>query len=105
MTITRTLPIAIAALVAVAAAGGVAAAQDQNKDVATLAGMKVTLQQAIGVAESQTGGRAVSADAARQGAATTVEVEVAGPQGVKTVTVDAQTGRVTATQDGSTDND
>ena len=102
MNIERTLPIALAALVA---AGGIAYAQNQNNDNATLAGMKVTLQQAIGTAESQAGGRAVSADASQHAGATSVEVEVAGPQGVKTVTVDGRTGKVTATQDGSTDND
>lgn len=102
----RILPIALAALVATGAAGGLAFAKergDVGNDAAALANTKVTLQQAIATAEQQAGGRAVSADIGQERGATRIEVEVVGPQGVKTVMVDAQTGQVTATRDGDQD--
>ena len=107
----RILPIALAALVATSAAGGLAFAQerrDAGNDAAAIANAKVTLQQAIATAEQQAGGRAVSADIEQERGVTQIEVEVAGPQGVKTVMVDAQSGQVTATRDadqGENDND
>ncbi len=103
MNSKRTLPVAMAALVAL---GGIAQAQshDQDsRDTAAAAGMKVTLQQAIATAEGKGGGRAVGADISRQGGATRISVEIAGPQGVKTVMVDGQTGQVTETRDGGGD--
>lgn len=108
MNIKRVTPLALAALLAVGAAGGIAHAKERDgkqdgRDAAALAGMKVTLQQAIATAEQQAGGRAVGADVSQEQGATRVAVEVAGPQGVKTVLVDAQTGQVTATQDGGHD--
>lgn len=99
----RILPIALAALAATGAAGGVAFAKEsghQDNDAAALAGAKVTLQQAIATAEQQANGRAVSADLKQERGITRIEVEVAGPQGVRTVLVDAQTGQVTATHAG-----
>lgn len=108
MTIKRTLPVAFAALLAVGAASGTALAQNRDqdsRDIAALATMKVTLQQAIATAESQAGGRAVGADVSQQGGATRISVEVASPQGVKTVMVDGATGQVTATRDGGGDNE
>ncbi len=105
MSIKRTLPIALAA---VAAIGGGAWAQgrgEDSRDAAALAGMRVTLQQAIATAEGQAGGRAVGADVSQQGGATRISVEVAGPQGVKTVMVDGATGQVTATRDSGGDNE
>ena len=105
MNIKRTLPIALAVVAAVGAAG-VAQAQgrDQDsRDAAALAGMKVTLQQAIATAEGQAGGRAVGADVSQERGVTRISVEVAGPQGFKTVLVDGATGQVTATRDGGGD--
>ena len=109
MNIKRMLPATLAAVVAVGAAGGIARAQSRDqdsRDAAALAGMRVTLQQAIATAESQAGGRAVGADVSQEQGATRISVEVAGPQGVKTVLVDGATGQVTATRDGNReDND
>jgi uncharacterized membrane protein YkoI len=89
-------------------AGGIAQAKDRDReqdarDAAALAGMKVTLQQAITTAEQQAGGRAVGADVSQERGVPRIAVEVAGPQGVKTVLVDAQSGHVTATHDGGQD--
>ena len=102
----RILPVALAALVATGAAGGFAFAQDRGqsgRNEASLAATTVTLQQAIATAEQQAGGRAVSADIERERGTTQIEVKVAGPQGVKTVVVDAQSGQVTATRAGDQD--
>ncbi len=100
MNKTRIIPIALAALLATGAAGGLAFAKEsgrQDNDAAKLASAKVTLQQAIAMAEQQAGGQAVSADFQQEKGVARIEVEVAGPQGVKTVLVDAQTGQVTTT--------
>jgi uncharacterized membrane protein YkoI len=109
MNIKRMLPAALAAAVAIGAAGGIAHAQNRDqdgRDAAALAGMKVTLTQAIATAEGQTGSRAIGADVSQEGGVTRIQVEVAGPQGVKTVLVDGATGQVTATRDGGAeDND
>lgn len=108
MNTKRIAPLALAALLAVGAAGGIAHAKDQDgnqdrRDAAALVSMKVTLQQAITTAEQQAGGQAVGADVSRERGAVQIAVEVAGPQGVKTVLVDAQTGQVTATHAGGQD--
>ncbi len=108
MNIKRIAPFALAALLAVGAAAGVAQAKDQDRsqdarDTAALASMKVTLPQAIATAEQQAGGRAVGADMSQEQGATRIAVEVVSPQGIKTVLVDAQTGQVTATHDGDQD--
>ena len=105
------LPLALAALFAVGATSAVALAKEsgqQDHDAAALAGAKVTLQQAIATAEQQANGRAASADFEQQRGVARIEVEVVGPQGLKTVLVDAQTGQVTAIRSGETrdeDND
>ena len=81
----RVLPVALTALVATGAVGGLAFAQERreaDKDAAAIANAKVTLQQAIATAEQQAGGRAVSADIEQERGATRIEVEVAGPRSV-----------------------
>ena len=108
MNTKRITTFALAALLAMGAAGGIARAQDRDHDsreAAALAGMKVTLSQAITTAEGQAGGRAVSADVLQQDGATRIAVEVVGPQGFKTVMVDGATGQVTATRDGGGDSE
>lgn len=100
--------IALAALLGLGAAGGVAHASDRDqdqRDTAALAHMKVTLTQAIAAAEQQMGGKAVGADVVQEDGATRIAVELAGQQGVKTALVDAQSGKVTATHDGGQDHE
>jgi len=114
MNTRRIACLALATLLATGAASSIAYAQDRDRDrdqgqdqdqrdITTRAGMKVTLQQAIGTAEQQMGGRAVGAEVFRQKGAAHFSVEVAGPGGIKTVLVDAQTGKVTATNASSED--
>ncbi len=104
----HTIPIVLAALLATGAASGIALAEEnghKQNDAAMLASAKITLQQAITTAEQQAGGRAVSADLTQEKGTAQIEVEVAGPQGTKTVLVNAQTGQVTATNAADQDND
>jgi uncharacterized membrane protein YkoI len=112
MNTRRIACLALATLLATGAASSIAYAQDRDRDqgqdqdqrdITTRAGMKVTLQQAIVTAEQQMGGRAVGAEVFRQKGAAHFSVEVAGPGGIKTVFVDAQTGKVTATNASSED--
>jgi len=108
MNTKRITTFALAALLAIGAAGGIAHARDNDRDgrdATVLAGMKVTLSQAITTAEGQAGGRAMGADVLQQDGATRIAVEIVGPQGVKTVMVDGATGQVTATRDGGGDSE
>ncbi len=109
MSIKRTAPLALAAMLI---AGTAVAKEHENHgdrdnhwDTAALAHTTVTLQQAIQTAEKQAGGRAVSAELARDNGTTHFAVEVVGQQGVKTVLVDGQSGLVTATRDAGRDKD
>ncbi len=100
-------------LAAGAVAGAVYAADSHpgqdRRDLSMLGALKVSLQQAITNAEQQSGGRALSADLLEDRGMPYVAVEVSGPQGVRTVTVDGQSGQVTASlvdgQDDETDDD
>ncbi len=106
----RIVPLTMMALLAAGVVAGAANAESRDgtqdkRDAAALATLKITLTQAIATAEQQIGGRAVGADVSQDRGATRIAVEVAGPQGVKTVLVDGQTGQVTATRDGGQDDD
>ncbi len=107
MRIDIMLPLAMAAVLMTATIGGsaLAADRDGDREAAALQGAKVSLTQAIATAEGQTGGRAIGADVSQEGGVTRIQVEVAGPQGFKTVLVDGATGQVTATRDGGGDNE
>ena len=108
MNTKRILPAALAALVLAGVAGASAYAKEgreDSRDAAALSSIKITLQQAIATAEQQANGRAVSADIEHDKNVTLIEVEVAGPQGVKTVSVDAQSSQVTANRAGNTDDE
>ena len=103
----RLIPVGLAILLAAGPASGFAwAEKNENKDDAgMLADAKITLQQAIATAETQTGGRATSADLRRKKGVVQIEVETAGPQGAKKVLVNAQTGQVTATKAADKDDE
>lgn len=108
MNSKRLLPVALAAVLAASAVGGMAHAKERGgdqdrRDMAAIAGMKITLPQAIATAEQQAGGRAVGAEVVQEHGAARIAVEVAGAQGIKTVLVDAQTGQVAAAPGGGQD--
>lgn len=97
---TRRIP--AIALVGLLAVGGTAfaAKQESNPEAAALRGAKVSLSQAIGTAEQQTGGHAYDAGIHVKGGRTRIAVETDGPRGIVTVTVDAQSGEVVGTHAG-----
>ena len=101
-------PLALVALIGLGATAEIAFASESSErqnDAAGLANAQVTLQQAVTTAEQQAGGRAASADLRQEKGVANFEVEIVGQQGVKTVLVNAQTGKVTATYAGEHDND
>jgi len=103
MKIRRLAPVALAALLAIGATGGIALANGRNNegsDAAALANAKVTLVQAIATAELQAGGRAVGAGVDNENGRVTIAVEIAAKDGVRTVLIDAGTGQVAATRAG-----
>ena len=102
MRLDIAIPTTLAAILMTVMLTGAALAadRDNDRDAKALQGAKITLVEAIATAEQQAGGRAVSADIEQERGLTLIEVEVAGPQGVRTIMVDAQTGQVTATRDG-----
>ncbi len=105
MPIEQIVPAALAMLL-VAGSLVVAQAKDsdhEGRDATTLASMKVSLTQAIATAEQQAGGRAVGADVVQEQGTTRIAVEVAGPEAVKTVLMEAGGGQVTATHSGGHD--
>jgi uncharacterized membrane protein YkoI len=102
---TKTIAIlALAGLLAgaIAAPGypGYAASHDESREATALQSAKVTLPQAIAIAEQQTGGRAYDAGVDIKAGATRIAVETNGPKGVLTVIVDAQSGKVVGTHPG-----
>lgn len=108
MNTNRIVTLALAGLVTLGTASGMAyaATADQSqdaRDTALAAGMKVTLTQAIATAEQHAGGRAIDADVSQDKGATRIDIEVVGSQGVRTVSVDGQTGQVTAMVDRAQD--
>ncbi len=94
----------IAALVLVSLlAGGklaMAGGGDEAREASALQGAKVSLTQAIGAAEQQTGGKAYDAGVALADGKSRIVVETNGPKGVQTVVVDAQTGAIVGTHAG-----
>lgn len=71
----------------------------ENDAIADLAAAKISLTEAIRIAEAHVGGRATSAELEVEGKRVVFEVEVVGGRSqVMEVTVDAVTGRVLASQ-------
>ncbi len=102
MRIDIMLPLAMAALLITATLGGsaLAAGQDEDREATALQGAKVSLTQAIAVAEQQTGGQAFDAGVDVKHGQTRISVETNGPKGVQTVVINAQSGEVVASHAG-----
>lgn len=94
--------LALAGLVGAGALAGtvVAADRDGDQEAKALQGTRVSLSQAIGTAEQQTGGHAYDAGVHVKGGRTRIAVETDGPKGIVTVTVDAQSGEIVGTHAG-----
>lgn len=100
---TKTLAtLALASLLGAGTIGapGYAASHDESREATALQGAKVTLPQAIAIAEQQTGGHAYDAGVDIKDGTTRIAVETNGPKGVLTVIVDAQSGKVVGTHAG-----
>jgi len=71
-----------------------AASSDEAREETALQGAKLTLSQAISIAERQTGGKAFDAGVDVGHGKPRIVVETNGPKGVQTVVVDAQSGQI-----------
>jgi uncharacterized membrane protein YkoI len=102
--------IAIPALImaaGIATAGGLAYAKsggDQNDAIADLAKAKITLTQAVGAAEAQSGGKATKAELEGERGALVYQVEVVSADNrVLDVKVDAADGKVLSSKPDAAD--
>ena len=99
---TKIVPIAVAAVIAVGSALGVAYAANNKhggenegaQERAALVNAKTSLAQAIATAEQQSGGKAIDAGLENEKGTMTFAVEVAKDNTVQKVLVDLQTGKV-----------
>jgi uncharacterized membrane protein YkoI len=75
---------------------GPAFAENSNeaREETALEGMKLTLSQAISIAEDQTGGKAFDAGVDVDHGKPRIVVETNGTRGVQTVIVDAESGQI-----------
>ena len=93
----RRLPWLLVGALAIGLAGTARADSSEDRsDAAVLAAAKVSLGQAIAIAERRAGGRAIGAEVDNGNGAARIAVEVASAQGVRTVLIDPQTGHVIA---------
>jgi uncharacterized membrane protein YkoI len=93
--------IALAGLLFTGIAGpALAATSGEAQEETALQGDKLTLSQAIAIAEHQTGGKAYDAGVDVDHGKPRVVVETNGPTGVQTVIIDAQSGQVVGAHPG-----
>lgn len=84
---------------------GAPAEQSDAMELAALAGAKVSLTEAIAIAEKEGGGKAVDAGFEDENGSYAYEVEVLGPNGEQTLLVDGQSGKVTKVAQNADDDD
>ena len=97
---TTRMFLAASALAMAADGTAFAANAGEQQEAIALKGAKVSLIQAITTAEQRTGGQAYDAGADVGGGAVRIAVETNGPGGIKTVTIDARTGKIVSTHAG-----
>lgn len=80
---------------------------EDKRDAELMTSAKVSLVQAIGVAEQQTAEKAVGADLEKdcKSGAVYYQIETTGAQGGHTVNVDAVSGKIVKVQDGNGSHD
>ena len=88
--------LAVATIVALGGAAGIAQAGDKldAAEMAKLAAAKTSLSQAIAIAEKETGGKAIDADFDNEDGTLSLEIEVLKDNAVSKVIIDADTGKV-----------
>ena len=93
--------IALAGVLLIGVAGPtVAANNDEAREETALQGSKLTLSQAISIAEHQTGGKAFDAGVDVDHGKPRIVVETNGANGVQTVIVDAESGQIVGAHAG-----
>jgi len=99
--------LAVATIVALGGAAGLALAGDKldAAEMAKLAAAKTTLSQAIAIAEKETGGKAIDADFDNKNGTLSLEIEVLKDNSVSMVTIDADTGKVLKVATAASEND
>ncbi len=94
------------ALAGLLATGGLAgpvahaATSGESREATALQHAKLTLPQAITLAEQHTGGQAYDAGADVEHGKAVISVETNGPKGVQTVVIDANSGKILGTHAG-----
>jgi uncharacterized membrane protein YkoI len=97
----HSLAFALAGLLFIAVAGpALAGTSGEAQEQTALQGDKITLSQAIAIAEHQTGGKAYDAGVDVNHGKPRVVVETNGPNGVQTVIIDAQSGQIVGSHAG-----
>jgi uncharacterized membrane protein YkoI len=95
MKIRRAVVLVLAVALLVGLRGATfAAARTEAREETALQGAKLTLSQAISVAERRTGGKAFDAGVNVDSGKPYIVVETNGPKGVQTVIIDAQSGQI-----------
>lgn len=92
----------LASLIALGAAGAASASSGENenaKEVSAVLNAKTTISQAIAVAETQTGGRAMKVDVEHKKDNYLYEIKIVSKDTVSDVTVDPASGKITRTDD------
>ena len=93
--------IALAGVLFLGGAGpALAVTSGEAQEETALQGDKLTLSQAIAIAEHQTGGKAYDAGVDVDHGKPRVVVETNGPNGVQTVIIDAQSGQIVGAHAG-----
>jgi len=92
----RTHLLAVATIVALGGAAGIAQAGDKPdaQEMAKLTAAKTSLSQAIAIAEKETGGKAIDADFDNENGALSLEIEVLKDNAVSKVIIDADSGKI-----------
>jgi uncharacterized membrane protein YkoI len=95
MMIEYCAAIALAAVLILGVAGPTFSANNgEAREETALQGLKLTLSQAISIAEQQTGGKAFDAGVDVEHEKPRIIVETNGPKGVQTVILDAESGQI-----------
>jgi uncharacterized membrane protein YkoI len=94
MIIEYCAAIALAGVLILGVAGPTFSANGEAREETALLGTKLSLSQAISIAEHQTGGKAFDAGVDVDHGKPRIVVETNGTNGVQTVVVDAESGQI-----------
>src|ERR1700730_16195225 len=94
MLIEYCAAIALAGVLILGVAGPTFSANGEAREETALLGTKLSLSQAISIAEHQTGGKAFEAGVDVDHGKPRIVVETNGTNGVQTVVVDAESGQI-----------